>query len=123
MLSDDISALIDQDLLLEARDALRSWESTFPMNKISGDMILQESRLYSAAGNDRRAIPLLRAYCDTVDASSYLPDAVMLLLTSMTAADVPEKEIETFCKDMMERLESHPVAKNLEYYLKGEPIP
>ena len=101
---------IEQGYLLEASQTIREWERQFPLSKITGDLILQESRLHMETKNYTRARPMLEAYCNTTDASSHLPDAADALLECMIEMKAPHTEILAFAKDMRERLKFHPMA-------------
>jgi len=101
---------IAQGYLLEANRTLEEWERTFPLSKITGDFILQEARFHIATGNYLRARPMLKAYCQNMDASSYLPDAAVLLLDCLQETKAPQEEIRVFAADMHERLKFHPSA-------------
>jgi len=45
-----------------------------------------------------------------MDASSYLPDAAVLLLDCLQETKAPQEEIRVFAADMHERLKFHPSA-------------
>lgn len=113
--SENVGKLITDGHLFEARQMLDAWEREFPLSKLGGDYILQESRLYREAGDSRRAFGMLRAYCDQVDASSYLPDAAKLLMKCMVDLEIPPEEIRDYGRKLRDRLEFHPVSKELEF--------
>ena len=111
--SETVKALIEQGHLLEARQALRTWEREFPMSKISGDFVINEARLYMAMDDWQRAAVPLAAYCDQIDASSYLPAAVEALLECQRRAGTPTDQRLAFCEKMKKKLEFHPVAETI----------
>ncbi len=121
--SENVRQLITDKYWLEARQSLDVWERELPLSKIAGDYVLQESRLYYDTGNPRRAYPMLRAYCDQVDASSYLPEAAKLLIACMKDLQFPDEEISSYAKKLGERLEFHPVARDIEALLEGDGRP
>ncbi len=121
--SENVRQLITDKYWLEARQSLEVWERELPLSKIAGDYVLQESRLYYDTGNPRRAYAMLRAYCDQIDASSFLPEAAKLLVACMKELQFPEEEISSCAKKLGERLEFHPVARDLEALLKGDGKP
>ncbi|MEM7392633.1 MAG: hypothetical protein AAF492_09815, partial [Verrucomicrobiota bacterium] len=57
--SETVKNLIEQDFLLEAKQALRQWERSFPLSKISSDYILTEAKLYMALEDWKRAEAIL----------------------------------------------------------------
>ena len=109
--SETVRALISQNYLLEARDALREWECEDPISKLSGDYILTEAGLYSALGNDERAKQMLAAYCTSVDVTSHLPAAMTALLDAMRRTQTSTAEMRAICNDIIRRLPYHPVAR------------
>ncbi len=118
--SEDVRSLISQDYLLEAMNALRKWEREFPLSKISGDFIINESQLYLELNDPARARPMLEAYCREVDASSFLPDAAKLLIECAKRMKGPPDEIHKIISSVKGRLEFHPVATELDAFLKGK---
>ncbi len=109
--SETVKSLIDQDQLLAARETLQAWERQFPLSKVSGDYILQEARYHIKLQNWIRARSMLEAYCDLVDASSYVPDASLALLKCMVEMKDSRDDIRAYCKKMSERLEFHPAGE------------
>lgn len=101
--SENVATLIDQEFYLEALKALRVWERTFPMNKITGDYILREAKLYMALKDYKRARVMLTAYCDQVDASSFLSEALKMTRKCMILTTVPEAEVAKFEQDIRNR--------------------
>ncbi len=118
--SETVKSLIDQGQLMKARETLQAWERQFPLSKVSGDFVLQEARYYMALKDWVRARSMLEPYCNMIDASSYIPDASLALLTCMVNMKAPQEEIRTFCEQMSERLEFHPAGKTFRSYL-GRP--
>jgi hypothetical protein len=116
-ISESVTSLMHQGHLLEARRALQEWERRFPLSKISGDYILQESRLFMRVGDWRRARPMLEAYCNEIDASSFLPDAASALVKCMLEMKEPKEKIRETTQALRKRLEFHPVAKELDQIL------
>jgi len=112
-----ISALVQQEFLLEAYRELRRWERNFPMSKISSDFIIQEAEFFMAIGNRQRAKVELQAYVDNVDASSWLFKAVELLLRCMVEDQDSDEKISEFCSKMKKRFQFHPLAGQLETML------
>ena len=115
--SENVEKLIEGGFLLEARQALRAWEREFPLSKISGDLILIESKYHMKLRDWRRARVMLEAYCREVDASSFLPDAVRMLVTCVKEMKAPRHEVRDVVERVRKRLEYHPVAKELEEFL------
>lgn len=116
--SENVSQLIDGGYLDQAKVALAAWERSFPLAKINSDYLIQESRLYQKAGDWVRARVMLEAYCDNVDASSFLPDATLLVLECMKQMKTPDAEVQAFGKKLLERLEFHPVAEKIRKVLE-----
>lgn len=119
--SETVKAYLEQDYLLKARHELREWERRFPMSKISRDFVPLEARLHMALGNWRRARSMLEAYCDLVDASSFMPDAVEAVLTCMLNMNEPPEGIREFCESVRDRVEFHPVASRIDRVLHELP--
>jgi len=109
--SETVKTLIDQGQLLEAHETLQAWERQFPLSKVSGDYILQESRYHMKLKNWVRARSMLEAYCDLVDASSYMPDASLELLKCMVEMKDSREDLRAYCRKMSERLEFHPAGE------------
>jgi len=108
--SETVRSLLEQGFYQEARNVLKRWERSFPLSKLSGDYFVHEADLYMRLKNYRRARTILEAYCKHVDASSYMPSALDLLLTCMMEAKATDEQIEEFCNDVAKRFEFHPVA-------------
>ena len=109
---------LDQGAYDETYELLRLWERQFPMSKISGDLAILTAKLYIAIGHHQRARRLLAAYCDQVDVSSYLADALSDLLACMIELKEPQETIESFCEDARKRLEFHPGVVQFEEKLR-----
>lgn len=116
--AESAKSLLEQGFLLESRNALREWERRFPMSKISGDYIIQEAAYYMAVKDWIRAHASLSAYCDQVDASSFLPAAVEALLTCKIELKASNEDLTAFCTKMKKKLEFHPVGQNIDTMLQ-----
>ena len=116
--AETVKSLIDQNFLLEAKQALREWERQFPLSKISGDYVLQEARFYIAVKDWRRAHAMLKAYCEQVDASSFLPPAAQALLECKLQLKEPTGEIIKFCEKMKKKLQFHPAGQDIDTMLQ-----
>jgi TolA-binding protein len=81
--AENVRNLLDQGFLWEAMQALRAWEREFPLSKISSDYLLLEGRLCVALGDYARCRALLEAYCEQVDASNFVDDALTMILDCM----------------------------------------
>lgn len=119
-LSANVATMVRANRFLEARQTLDRWEMEFPLAKISEDYILREAGLYMELGDWKRARWLLEPYCRHVDASSYLPDSALALLACMEKMRAPREEIKAMAEMLKERLEFHPNAADIEYYIKGD---
>jgi len=108
--AETVKSLIKQDFLLEARDALQSWEREFPLSKITGDYIIHEAKFYMDLEDWQRAHTILAAYCEQVDASSYLAQAVGAILKCKEKLKAPDAEVIAFCDEMKGKLKYHPSA-------------
>ena len=109
--SETVKSLIDQGQLLQAHEALQAWERQFPLSKVSGDYVLQEARYHMKLKDRARARSMLEAYCNLVDASSYIPDASLELLKCMVAMKASRDDLRAYCRKMSERLEFHPAGE------------
>jgi hypothetical protein len=116
--SENVATLLEGNYMLEASQALEAWEEEFPLSKVSGDYIVREAQWNAKAGNHKRAVAMLTAYCSQIDASSFLPKAVTQLIES--SAQVPESKAKTreVAESVLSRMKFHPVAAQLEEYLK-----
>jgi tetratricopeptide (TPR) repeat protein len=101
--SEYVDMLISQGFYLEAFQALQRWERAFPMAKISGDYILCEAKLYMRLEDYKRARKLLTAYCDQVDVSNFLPEALQMIKDCMYAMKEPDAAIEKLEKEIRKR--------------------
>ena len=119
-LSENVRTLTEGGYLLEAHQALQLWEHEFPLSKISGDFIIQESALYMKSGDWKRAKPMLEAYCREIDASSFLPDAAGMLITCVRQLKEPRDSIREIIEKVKGRLKYHPVVKDLDAFLAGK---
>ena len=124
-LSENVRSLTEDNFLLEARQALLTWETEFPLSKISGDYVIRESELYIKTQDWKRARPMLEAYCREIDASSFLPDAASMLIACVNGAKEPPSSIREIIEKVKGRLKYHPVASQLDKFLStaGKPTP
>ena len=116
-LSENVRTLTGNGFLLDARQALLAWENEFPLSKISGDYILREAGIYIKMEDWKRAQPMLEAYCREIDASSYLPEAVSMLIYCVGASKASPASIREIVENVMGRLKYHPVAAQLDKFL------
>jgi tetratricopeptide (TPR) repeat protein len=116
--SETVKSLLAQDFLLEARQALQQWEREFPLSKVSGDFLLNEANLYLALGDWKRANILLSAYCENIDASSYLPEAAVSALRCKRTLEEPRDSMIAFCRKMKKKLEFHPAGEKINDELR-----
>lgn len=117
--SENVKSLIEQGFLLEARRELRQWERKFPLSKLSSDYILNEGKLFMALGDWGRANATLSAYCDNVDASSFVAEAAKAALACKQALNVPNAELLPFCEKMEKKLKYHPVADEFRTMIRA----
>ena len=111
--SETVRSLLAQAYFPEAREALRLWILSAPISRVSADQIVVESRWWNEIDDHHRASNLLQAFCDTVEASPYLPEAAVLALHTMQRAEWPDEERRAFGKRMASKLEFHPVAERI----------
>ncbi|MBL7075951.1 MAG: hypothetical protein ISS31_00635 [Kiritimatiellae bacterium] len=116
--SETVRTYLDQGAYAETHEVLSLWERQFPLSKLSGDLTLLEARLYRALGQIPRARRLLKGYCDAVEASSYIGDALETLLDCMVDLEVPTKELREFCVEARKRLEFHPQAERFDRWIQ-----
>jgi hypothetical protein len=116
-LSENVQTLVEEGYLLEARQALQVWETEFPLSKVSGDFILRESSYYMKLADWKRARPMLEAYCREIDASSFLPEAIKMLISCVKQSKEPPATIRDLVLKVKERLRFHPVVKELDAFL------
>lgn len=103
--SEDVRNLMEQGFYLEAWQALKRWEREFPLSKVSSDYILQEGKMLIQLGDYARARTILSAYCDQVDASNFVPEALRLVVRCMIEMREPEAEITKYEKEISKRME------------------
>ncbi len=101
--SENVARLIDQEFYLEAFQALRLWERAFPMAKITGDYLLREADLYIHLEDYKRARKILSAYCEQVDVSNFLPEAMNKVKRCMIEMKESDAVIEKFEKEILRR--------------------
>lgn len=101
--TENVDMLISQGFYLEAFRALELWERAFPMAKITGDYILREAKLYMQVEDYKRARKLLTAYCEQVDVSNFLPEAMQMIKECMYAMKEPDAVIEKLEKEIKKR--------------------
>ena len=101
--SENLAVLIEQGFYLEAFQALQSWERSFPMSKISGDYILREASLYRHLKDYKRARLILSAYCEQVDVSNFLPEAMNMIKLCMVDMNESDAAIAKYEKEIMRR--------------------
>ena len=101
--SENISMLIDQGFYLEAYRDLRMWERALPMSKISGDLLLREANLYVALKDYKRARKILSAYCEQVDVSNFLPEAMSIIKRCMIEMKESDAVIQKYEDEVMKR--------------------
>lgn len=118
--SETVRSLLEQQYLPEAREALRLWELTAPISRISADQLLLEARFWRTVGDARRAMNLLRAFCDTVEASAFLPQAAPLLIHMMREVELPDEVVRDYAETLKKRLEFHPVKDEIDRILSPE---
>jgi len=119
-LSENVKSLVEQGFFLEARQTLQVWENEFPLSKVSGDYIIRESEFYMKTKDWSRARPMLEAYCRTIDASSYLPEAIGMLISCVKESKEPREPIRDLVEKVKERLKYHPIAAKLDAFLAGK---
>ncbi len=116
--SETARTFLDQGAYAEMHDVLHNWERQFPLSKISGDLLVLEAKLYRSTGQPRRAQRLLQGYCDAVEASSYIGDALSELLDCMVDLEVPTAELRAFCVEARKRLQFHPQAERFDRWIR-----
>ncbi|MFM8981681.1 MAG: hypothetical protein ACKOLA_02015 [Spartobacteria bacterium] len=116
--SENVATLLEGNHMIEASQVLEDWEEEFPLSKVSGDYIIRDAQWNAKAGNHKRAVAMLTAYCTQIDASSFLPKAVTQLIES--SEQVPDSKAKTreVVESVLGRMKFHPVATQLEEYLK-----
>jgi len=117
-MSSAVRGMIAQEYFAEAMVAMRAWELQYPQSKLTSDYMVQEAKLFTEIGDHKRARVLLESYLANVDASSYLPKAVSMLLSLMMDDDESDEVLREFCRDMKERFAFHAVAKQLDATLR-----
>ncbi len=116
--AETVRSLLAQRYYPEAREALRLWMLSAPISRVSADQLIVEAIWWSAIDDHHRAANLLRAFCETVEASPYLPEAAILALRAMAAADWTDEQQKAFGDRMRRKLEFHPVAERIDRFLE-----
>ena len=101
--TENVDMLINQGFYLEAFQSLQRWERAFPMAKITGDYLLRECKMYMRLEDYKRARKLLTAYCEQVDVSNFLPEAMQMIKECMYAMKEPDSVVENFEKEIRKR--------------------
>ncbi len=101
--SENVNILIEQEFYLKAFFELQKWERVFPMAKINGDYILCEAKLYRALKDYKRAREILSAYCEQVDISNFLGEAMSLNRQCMVDMKEPAEVIEKYEAEIRKR--------------------
>lgn len=103
--SEEVDNLMDQGFYLEAYRALNRWEREFPLSKLTSDFVIREGRFYMWLGDYSRARAMLTAYCDQIDASNFLPEALQMIVKCMIYMKEPESEIQKYEDAISKRME------------------
>jgi hypothetical protein len=101
--SETVGGLIEQGFYDEALDALKTWERSFPLNKITGDYILREATFYMALKDYKRARVILTAYCEQIDASNFLPGAMKMIRSCMIYMNEPDAVVDKYYDELLKR--------------------
>jgi hypothetical protein len=101
--SETVGGLMDQGFYDEAFQALKTWERSFPLNKITGDYILREATLYMALKDYKRARVILAAYCEQIDASNFLPGAMKMVRSCMIYMNEPDAVVNKYYNELLKR--------------------
>jgi hypothetical protein len=104
-MSEEVRNLMADGFYLEAFQTLRRWEREFPLSKLSSDYILQEGKFYIWLGDFKRARAILGAYCEQVDASNFVVEAMGLVKECMYSLKEPQSEIDKYSKEIDRRTE------------------
>jgi len=102
--SETIKNLIDQRFYMEAYQALQRWERVYPLSKISGDYVLLESKLYMTLGDYARARAVLEAYCEQVDASNFMAEALNNIKICMVHMNESDANVYKYLDKAKKRL-------------------
>ena len=116
--SENVATLLEGNYMIEASEVLEDWEEEFPLSKVSGDYIIRDAQWNAKAGNHKRAVAMLTAYCTQIDASSFLPKAVTQLIESSDKVPGSKAKTREVVESVLGRMKFHPVATQLEEYLK-----
>ncbi|MEI6787768.1 MAG: hypothetical protein WCL49_04740 [bacterium] len=101
--SETVGGLMEQGFYDEALHALKTWERSFPLNKITGDYILREATLYIALKDYKRARVILTAYCEQIDASNFLPGAMKMVRSCMIYMNEPDAVVDKYYNELLKR--------------------
>lgn len=103
--AETIGALISQGAYLEAMKALEEWELASPVSKLNGDYLIKEAKLYMALQEYKRPRAMLAAYCEQVDASNSLKEAMNLATSCMIYLGERQATVDKFEKEISRRME------------------
>jgi len=103
--SETIKNLMEQRFYLEAYQELNRWERGFPLSKISSDYILLEAKLYIILHDYGRARILLEAYCEQVDASNFLAEALNAIKDCMVYMNEPDAVVNKYLDKVKKRMQ------------------
>jgi TolA-binding protein len=117
-----VTSLLDQKYIPEARKALDEWILEFPFSKLGGDYTLAEARYYSLCGNNARAVRILKAYRKQTEISNELPPAMELELRCLVALG-DRDALEELAADIKKRFPDLPLAKDAELALEDKALP
>ncbi len=103
--AENVRNLLDQNFNWEALQAMRAWEREFPLSKISSDYLLLEGKLCMTVNNYARCRALLEAYCDQVDASNYVEEALYMITDCMVYMKEPPEAVDKYRAAVRKRME------------------
>ena len=105
-----VTSLLDQGYIAEAKSALDAWIVEFPFSKLDGNFSLAEARYYALIGNNQRAVRILNAYRKQTEISNELPAAMEMELRCLVALNRPA-DIKDLSADIANRFPDFPLAK------------
>ena len=103
--AESVRNLLEQNFNWEALRAMRAWEREFPLSKISSDYLLLEGKLSMTVNNYARCRALLEAYCDQVDASNYVEEALYMITDCMVYMQEPREAVDKYRAAVRKRME------------------